>query len=119
MYVFRSMDGLKRDFIIFAGLLFGFGFIIVNLLIFIAAYLNGNNTIILGLGDAVLMNLVIVLLVLLIAFMVFCIFLSYELVKARLQEEIVRRKVLAFQKSESSSQQQQFACSCNQSPKQP
>jgi hypothetical protein len=110
---------LKRAFIIFAGLLFGFGFIIVNLLMFIAAYLNGDSTMVIGFGDAVMMNFVIVLLVLLIAFMVFCIFLSYEMVMARLREEVIRRKLLSSKESESSSSQPQFACSCNQSPKQP
>jgi len=105
------MGGLKRAFIIFSGLLFGFGFLIVNLLVFIAAYLNGGNTVVLGFGDTGMMSLMIVLLVLLMVFMGFCIFLSYESVKARLQEEIIRRKVLASQESESSSQQ--FACSCH------
>ena len=105
------MGGLKRAFIIFAGLLFGFGFLIVNLLVFIAAYLNGGNTVVLGFGDTGMMSLMIVLLVLLMIFMVFCIFLSYESVMARLREEAVRRKLEKSKESESSSQQ--FACSCH------
>jgi Na+/melibiose symporter-like transporter len=107
------MDGLKRAFIIFAGILFGLGFIIVNLLMFIAAYLNGNNMVMMSFGDTGIISLVIVLLVLLMVFMMFCIFLSYESVKARLQEEVVRRKLEESKESESSSQQQQFACSCH------
>lgn len=98
------MNELKRSFIIFCGMLFGFSMTILLSATFLTAYfISDDYTVTVTINTFGEANIELITIIPLLVFLSFCLVLSYKSMSDRVDEEVVRRKLLRKQESESSS----------------